>query len=104
MGNLFSLIPESMDDEICDQLLKSDTIRIERILSKGHATAENEWYDQDENEWVMVVKGAGEIIFEDGSTVPLKAGDYLNIPAHKKHRVLWTNPDEVTVWLAVFYR
>lgn len=89
--------------EICEDLFKNKHIRIERILSQGQSSPESGWYDQDENEWVLVLKGSGTVVFEDGSQVKLKTGDYLNIPAHKKHRVSWTDPDRVTVWLAIFY-
>jgi cupin 2 domain-containing protein len=40
--------------------------------------------------------------FEDGM-VDMRAGDFVNIPAFKKHRVDWTTPDEPTVWLGVIY-
>ncbi|MBW2186899.1 MAG: cupin domain-containing protein [Deltaproteobacteria bacterium] len=108
MNNLFSSIPTTLDQEIFEDLFKNDTVRIERILSKGHCSGENDWYDQDENEWVVVLKGAGTVVFADDRQVQLNEGDYLNIPAHTKHRVLWTrvlwtDPDVVTVWLAIFY-
>ncbi|MDN3685131.1 cupin domain-containing protein [Vibrio sinaloensis] len=79
-------------------------VRIERILSHGQSSPETGWYDQDEHEWVLVLSGFGVLEFEDGREVRLEAGDYLNIPAHCKHKVQQTSPDEVTVWLAVFYR
>ncbi len=78
-------------------------MRIERIISKGHTSPDDSWYDQRENEWVMVLEGSGSIMFEDGREVTLEKGDYLNIPSHAKHRVTWTDPDHDTVWLVVFY-
>jgi cupin 2 domain-containing protein len=51
---------------------------------------------------VIVLKGAARLQFED-AMVEMKPGDYINIPAYKKHRVDWTTPDEPTVWLGVRY-
>jgi cupin 2 domain-containing protein len=60
------------------------------------------WYDEPTNEWVLVLQGAAKIEFED-ETLEMRPGDYIDIPAHKKHRVAWTTPDEPTIWLAVHY-
>ena len=86
------------------EIMTTDSIRIERIVSRGHTSPDNGWYDQAENEWVMVVKGAGTIQFDDGKKILLEPGDYLNIPSHTKHKVTWTDPENETVWLAVFYK
>lgn len=102
--NIFKLIPTTLDSEAFEEIIRTKTVRIERILSQGHASPEAGWYDQDESEWVMVLQGQGRLLFADGSEVDLGAGDHLNIPAHCKHRVVWTDPEQVTVWLAVFYR
>ena len=64
---------------------------------------ESGWYDQDANEWVIVLKGEAKVSFENGDLFHLSAGDYLNIPAHIRHKVLWTTPDTETIWLAVHY-
>ena len=104
MNNLLSSLPDSLDSEIFENLVQSDHIRIERILSKGHSSKDSGWYDQDENEWVLVLKGSGVVGFDDGKKITLKKGDYINIPAHQKHKVLWTDPNKVTVWLAIFYK
>ena len=101
--NIFTGIPDQLKHEAFEDLLKADNIRIERILSKGHSSPEAGWYDQDENEWVMVLEGSGEITFENGNVVVLSKGDYLNIPSHCRHKVSWTDPDSITVWLAIFY-
>ena len=103
MKNIFESIHEKFDKEVFEDLLKKDGVRIERILSQGQTSPENGWYDQDEHEWVMVLQGAGIITFEDGREVKMEKGDFLNIPNHHKHKVSWTDPDQVTVWLAVFY-
>lgn len=104
MNNIFQNIPSNLSAEVFEDVIKHKDVRIERIISKGHSSPDQGWYDQEEHEWVMVLQGAGTLAFEDGSTQTLKAGDYLNIPAHTKHKVSWTDPDQVTVWLAVFYR
>ncbi len=101
--NIFNLIPETLETEIFEEIVTARNIRIERILSQGHSSPESGWYDQDENEWVMVLQGHGRLGFADGSEIDLAAGDYLNIPAHRKHKAICTDPDCVTVWLAVFY-
>lgn len=101
--NLFTGLPANLPDELLTTLLKAANIRIERIVSHGHVSPDGFWYDQDEHEWVIVLKGAATLRFED-SVVELKPGDFVNIPAHKKHRVEWTTPEEATIWLAVFYK
>lgn len=101
--NVLSHIPVDMKTEVFDTLLFAQGVRIERILSKGHTSPEFGWYDQASNEWVLVIQGGGVIAFADGREVVLKAGDYYHIPAHVRHKVIWTDPDDVTIWLAVFY-
>ena len=102
-ANLYTDLPANLPDELFSTLLDAANIRIERIVSHGHASPEGFWYDQDENEWVIVLKGAARLRIED-ETVAMKPGDFVNIPAHRKHRVEWTTPDEPTIWLAVFSR
>lgn len=103
MTNLFADIPASLPEEVFEDIVSTDHIRIERILSHGHSSPETGWYDQSEHEWVMVLDGQGVIEFEDGTVVTLNQGDYLNIPAGQKHRVASTDSTQVTIWLAVFY-
>ncbi|MDR3627943.1 MAG: cupin domain-containing protein [Ignavibacteriaceae bacterium] len=103
-NNLLGNIPKEIPMEIIETILDSDKVRIERIISKGQSSPENFWYDQDDNEWVMVLQGQAKLMFEnEEKPVLLLQGDYINIPAHLKHRVEWTTPNEVTIWLAVFY-
>lgn len=104
MDNIFSPLPENIGKEVFDELVQHENVRIERIISKGHTSPDDGWYDQSENEWLIVLEGSGAILFEDGNTVNLNKGDYLNIPSHSKHKVTWTDPDNVTIWLAVFYK
>jgi cupin 2 domain-containing protein len=100
--NLIADLPQRLPEEMVTTLLEAANLRIEQIVSHGHASPEGFWYDQDQHEWVVVLKGAARIRFEDG-IMEMKPGDFINIPAHKKHRVEWTTPDEPTVWLAIFY-
>lgn len=102
-NNIFSDLPSSISQEVFETIISSDNIRIERIISQGHSSPESGWYDQDENEWVMVLDGSGTLLFEDESEIELKAGDYLFIPAHQRHKVIRTAPYEQTIWLAVFF-
>jgi cupin 2 domain-containing protein len=100
--NLFACIPAPLSQEFTETLVKAHMVRIERIVSHGHASPEDFWYDQAENEFVLLVRGAARLRFED-EVISLQSGDWLNIPAHKKHRVEWTTENEPTFWLAVFY-
>ena len=103
-GNLFD-IPESLPNEHVAALLVSPNVRIERVVSRGHASPPDFWYDQNGPEWVMVVAGSAGIAFE-GETTPrtLNAGDHVHIPARARHRVAWTDASQPTIWLAVHYR
>jgi cupin 2 domain-containing protein len=100
--NLLTHLPQNLPEELTTVLQQGHGVRIERLVSTGHKSPEGFWYDQPENEWVMVLTGAARLQFED-RVVEMKAGDSIIIPAHQKHRVEWTTPDEPTVWLAVFY-
>lgn len=101
--NILADIPVDLTAEATRELVSADDVRIERIVSRGHASPAGFWYDQDENEWVVVLKGSARLRFED-RVVALAAGDSIAIAAHTRHRVDWTPPDEDTIWLAVFYR
>ncbi|MFO0791609.1 MAG: cupin domain-containing protein [Pirellulales bacterium] len=102
MNNVFFEIPRATPQEITDILTASEHVRIERIVSLGHASPPGFWYDQMQNEWVVLFQGAAQLRFED-RLVDLTPGDHVSIPAHTKHRVEWTAPNEPTIWLAVFY-
>jgi cupin 2 domain-containing protein len=101
--NIFDSLPKDLSLEVFEDIIHASTIRIERIISKGHSSPDTGWYDQDESEWIMLVEGKATLEFESGSTCELSAGDYINIPAHVKHKVVWTDPNQITIWLAVFY-
>lgn len=98
--NIFDELPQHMPKEVVQTLIRAADVRIERIISHGHASPADFWYDQPQHEWVIVLKGAARLQFEDGM-IEMKPGDFINIQAFKKHRVDWTTPDEPTVWLGV---
>jgi cupin 2 domain-containing protein len=100
--NIFDDLPQHLPKELVQILVRAADVRIERIISHGHASPTDFWYDQDQHEWVIVLKGAARLQFEDG-VVEMRPGDFINIPANKKHRVDWTTPDEPTIWLGVRY-
>ncbi len=102
--SLLAAVPSNLPEEQLSTLLQTENFRLVRIVSTGQATPEGEWYDQDENEWVLVLQGSAEIRFEDSDvTKSLSPGEYVQIPAHVRHRVGWTDPDQPTVWLALHY-
>jgi cupin 2 domain-containing protein len=104
-ANLFADVPPREPDEHATDLLRSRAVRIERIVSHGHASPPGFWYDQDVSEWVLLLEGAATLSFEgEAETLRLEPGDYVVIPAHRRHRVEWTEPGRPTVWLAVHYR
>ncbi len=101
--NIFHNIPSNIPEEIIDTLIDSDQIKVKRIISKGNVSPKDFWYDQDKNEFVILLKGSAKLLFENDVQIILSAGDYLIIPAHKKHRVEWTVPEIETIWFAIFY-
>ena len=102
--NLLADLPAALPQELFEPLLTAPGVRVERIVSLGHASLPGFWYDQPEHEWVLLVRGAARLRFEgDAEPVELVPGSYLDIPAGRRHRVEWTDPTQVTVWLAVHY-
>jgi cupin 2 domain-containing protein len=104
-SNIFANVPTALPDELVEVLAATDAVRIERIVSMGHASPEGFWYDQETDEWVLLLRGAARLRFErDEQPVAMKPGDFLQIPAHRRHRVEWTDPQQPTIWLAVHCR
>ena len=99
--NLLYPLPDDLDEEVFTERVRQGRLRIERIVSNGHASPDGFWYDQNEHEWVLLLEGEAGIEFADGSPVHLTRGDALNLPAHTRHRVTFTS--RPAVWLAVFY-
>jgi cupin 2 domain-containing protein len=104
-GNLLASLPQGLATEQTIELLANANVRIERIVSTGQASPPGFWYDQDWAEWVLVLTGSAGLLI-DGEAEPrvLRPGDYLLIPAHRRHRVAWTEAERPTVWLAVHFR
>ncbi len=101
--NLFNLPDKPLGAELTETLLKSSTVRIERIVSQGHTSPDGFWYDQNENEWVSLIEGQAVIEFQDGATQALSQGEHCLIPAHQRHRVKSTSTSPPAIWLAVFF-
>ena len=104
IGNLRSGIPHVLPDELFTTLAAAPGVRVERIVSRGHASPASFWYDQEEAEFVLVTQGHARLEVVGQGELDLRAHDYMLLPAGVKHRVTWTTPDEDTIWLAVFFR
>lgn len=104
IGNLFANIPENVPEELFEPLVAKRGIRVERIVSLGQASPEGFWYDQNTDEWVLLLAGAARLQIEGhADVVEMKPGSYVLLPAHQRHRVAWTDPDQATVWLAIHW-
>ncbi len=99
-------LPADLQAEALESLMESGQVKVERIVSKGHVSPDRFWYDQAHSEWVLVLQGAAIIQVEKdegNKDYHLEPGDFLNLPAHIRHRVAWTTPDTETIWLAIHY-
>jgi len=104
VSNLLAPLPPDLREEVCQTLLTTPGLRLERIVSKGQASPPGFWYDQDWHEWVMVLTGEAGLVFADApGEMRLSPGDHVFIPAHRRHRVAWTDPETPTVWLALHF-
>jgi cupin 2 domain-containing protein len=105
LGNLFGHVSASAKarEELIECVLSAPSLRIERIVSWGNVSPEGFWYDQDTNEWVVLLSGAARLAIEGSEAIDMRTGDYINIPARKRHRVEWTDPDRPSIWLAIHY-
>jgi len=104
LSNVFDALPVAGADEAFDVLLARAGLRIERIVSNGHASPPGFWYDQPQGEWLIVIAGAARLRFEDEPAArSLRPGDCLDIAARRRHRVEWTDPAAPTIWIAVHY-
>ena len=102
--NLFTDIPKNLKDELIETILQTSSFRIERIVSRGHCSPDGFWYDQDEHEWIILLKGSAAIRFEDQcEDIIMTPSNYINIKKHRRHRVEWTDPEQETIWLAIHY-
>src|SRR3546814_17592089 len=103
MNNVFEGIPANSAEEIFTDILLRPGVRIERIISTGQATPENAPYDQDHDEWVLLLKGAAGPWIDGAGERTLRPGDHVLIPVRRLHRVRWTARDEPTLWLGVHF-
>ncbi len=103
-GNIFSEIPIDLSEEVLEVIANKRSVRIERIISFGHSSPNNYWYDQKEDEFVILLSGSAQLLFEnEAECKEFLPGDYMLIPAHTRHRVESTDPDEESVWLAIHF-
>ena len=101
MPNIYELSQEVSQLEKFEQIAAGENIQIERIISTGQTTPAGQWYDQTADEWVILLQGEAELSYADDTRIKLKAGDYLLIPAHTKHRVEYTSVEPACIWIAV---
>jgi cupin 2 domain-containing protein len=97
--NVFAKLPKEMDREDFLILFENSSAKVERIVSHSHSSPQGFWYDQDWDEWVVIMRGSATLEFEGNQLVELKEGDCMTIAKHVKHRVARTSRE--TVWLAV---
>ena len=99
--NIFSDLPSELSQEIFQNILNDNNFKIERIISKGQSTPFGQWLEQELNEWVILLQGSAELLFEENmQKIKLRPGDYLFIQSHTKHRVEATDKEKETIWLA----
>ena len=104
LKNIFEDIPANMPEELIEIITETDKIRMERIVSRAHSSPPDFWYDQEGNEYVILLKGKAGLALENRDDfIVMKPGEYLNIPAHVRHRVEWTDPEGDTIWVVISY-
>ncbi len=96
---IHSPLPTTDPGEVMEPLLARDGLLLERIVSRGCPTPDGLWYDQEQDEWVMLAAGSAVLEIENTGPLELQAGDHLLIPAHVRHRVARVSGD--AVWLAL---
>ncbi len=104
LANIYRAPDAPHTEESIEPLVEGGRFRVERIVSTGQTTPEGEWFEQDGAEWVVLLTGGARLRFEDpNEVIELAPGDYVNIPARRRHRVEWTDRNVPTVWLAIHY-
>jgi len=101
--NFFADLPEDLSEEFIEDIANGKNFRLERIVSKGHSSPDGFWYDQNQDEFVLLLKGKAVLEFENSQFLSLSPGDFLTIKAHTKHRVSKTSDSEETIWLTIYY-
>lgn len=103
INSIFDNVIQS-EQEIIEKLITQAYFTLERIVSTGQATPAGQWYDQEQDEWVILLSGSAGLLFAEENTIRILApGDYIHIKAHQRHRVEWTDSSQPTVWLALHY-
>lgn len=102
-NNIFANIPAIIPEELFENLLVKENLKIERIVSYGQVSPVDEWYEQFWDEWVLLLQGSATLEYPNGKLVDLQVGDYVYIPAYSRHRVHWTPPNTETIWLAIYF-
>lgn len=103
-GDMLAILPDASGTELFETLVARDGVRIERIISKGQATPDGEWYDQSWHEWVLLVQGEALLQLDgEPESVRLLPGQWIMLPAHCRHRVEWTPHEQDTIWLALHW-
>lgn len=104
LSNLFGNLPRRSEAEQFTTLLETGLFKLVRIVSTGQAMPEGEWYDQEETEWVVLLRGRAGLAFEgEAAECVLEPGDFVEIAPHRRHRVTWTDTEGPTVWLALHF-
>jgi len=98
--NIFELSELPLTEELTTILAEKGSVRIERIVSTGQVS---DWYDQDENEFVVLLQGEAVIEYENGKSIAMTKGDTLLIEPHERHRVSYTSMRPPCIWLCVYY-
>jgi cupin 2 domain-containing protein len=104
MFNLFANLPAQTAHEEFTNLLSRPGIRIERIVSNGQSTPVDAPYNQDHDEWVLILRGSATLWIAGENERDLYPGDHVLIPAHRIHRVTKTASNEPTIWLAIHFQ
>ena len=102
--NFFETFEEKPTEEIIEKILENKNLKLERIITNGQITPPGEWYNQENDEWVLLLKGSALILFEDFETKTLNSGDYILIPKFYKHRVQWVDPHNECIWIALHFK
>ena len=102
-SNIFKNIPETLKDELFEDIVNSKNIKIERIISDGQTSPKEGWHCSKQNEWVIMLQGEAILSYETEDDIKLNRGEYISIPAFLKHRVSYTSKSEKSIWLAIYY-
>ncbi len=99
--NIFKGLAKAADAEFFEEVFSNQNLRIERIVSYGYASPESFWYNQPDDEWVILLSGNAELQFKHQPSVKLNTGDYIFIPANEEHRVSYVSHEPQCIWLAI---